>query len=55
MTNLQRVLLDSLRDSFGVDVSDAEKLDGDELELWLREAESRLFSDLVQTLPMRGK
>lgn len=40
--------LQTLEKTFGVDVSDAKKMNGKELESWLENVEQALFNELAQ-------
>lgn len=46
MTDYQRLMLDRLRDDFGVDVSSAELLDGADLDAWIFAQEDAVFERL---------
>lgn len=49
-TEYQRVRLDSMSKSFGIDVAPAQHLTGQELDAWLNATEDELFAKGLQDL-----
>lgn len=55
MTEIQRAVLDRLRDFFGVDVMPAEKLEGSDIDAWITAKEDDLFETLHAELRAQNK
>lgn len=50
MTEHQQLVLQRLQDDFGVDVSEAECLEGQDLDSWIAASETALFEQLHSEL-----